>query len=689
MRGAGDEVGKERSFQYDFFDTTSVADFTLRVMERPPRGYPVAPVRDRYSASPFERDFRRRREELLRHCARNPAGSGIKGYYYELARIYRGKGPVHRGAIRGAIRYINERRDCADFVMLGIVRMLYQFGGSPLVGRSLREEARRTLLDFKYWPDEPGIDSMCTWTENHQIMFSCNEYLAGQLYRDEVFTNSGMTGLQKMTAARRRILQWLDLRYRTGFSEWLSHVYYDEDLTALVNLVDFCGDPVIARSAEIILDLLFLDMALNSFRGTFGSTHGRSYRAEKQDGAREATADIQKLMFGMGIFSGADNMSAVSFALSERYRLPRVIYEIATDIGSEAMENRQRMGIRIREASRWGLDLSNPDDLMTLLSLESYAHPKTFRGVMGLFDRYRWWDNQFFISFRKNRTLIRFLLGTGLSWAVTRYFRRDMTRNTREEVNIRTYRTPDYMLSSAQDYRKGYGGDQQHIWQATLSPDAVCFTTHPGHDGDTSGGYWVGSGTLPRVGQTGNLLIAVYRVSGRRGIYMTNRLFFSHAWFPRHAFDEVVEEGGWIFGRKGRGYIALYSRNGYRWQDRGEYAGSEVIAPGRRNVWLCEMGRKATDGPFADFIDRIVRAEVRFWGLRVRYDSPSQGKVRFGWRGPLTRRGRAVPTGDFGRYENPYVAAGFPPGEILVQCRKERLRLDFRKGVREASLLCQ
>ena len=28
-----------------------------------------------------------------------------------------------------------------------------------------------------------------------------------------------------------RILRWLDLRFRTGFSEWLSHVYYDEDLT--------------------------------------------------------------------------------------------------------------------------------------------------------------------------------------------------------------------------------------------------------------------------------------------------------------------------------------------------------------------------------------------------------------------------------------------------------------------------
>jgi len=35
------------------------------------------------------------------------------------------------------------------------------------------------------------------------------------------------------------------------------------------------------------------------------------------------------------------------------------------------------------------------------------------------------------------------------------------------EVNNVTYNAPDYMLSSAQDYRPGEKGDQEHIWQAT------------------------------------------------------------------------------------------------------------------------------------------------------------------------------------------------------------------------------
>jgi hypothetical protein len=71
------------------------------------------------------------------------------------------------------------------------------------------------------------------------------------------------------------------------------------------------------------------------------------------------------------------------------------------------------------------------------------------------------------------------------------------------------------MLSTAQDYRPGYGGNQHHIWQATLGPNAVCFTTYPANSrrNGSSPNYWTGSGTLPRVAQVEDVVIAVYKVS--------------------------------------------------------------------------------------------------------------------------------------------------------------------------------
>ncbi|MCP4753795.1 MAG: hypothetical protein GY866_23165, partial [Proteobacteria bacterium] len=481
----------------------------------------------------------------------------------------------------------------------------------------------------------------------------------------------------------KRILKWLELRFLTGFSEWLSHIYYDEDMTALINLVDFCDNPKIRQGAAMVLDLLFFDMALNSYHGIYGSSHGRSYTKEKQDARVESTTDTQKLAFGMGVFAGRDNMGAVSLALSERYRLPRVIYEIALDDQREEILNRQRMSINVRDAKRWGLNYTDLESGLIFLSLEAYTHPKTVNLFVKMLDAYRWWENQFFEDFKANRSLLELARKTGTLPLLVKPIQKDIARNTREEVNVCTYKTPDYMLSNAQDYRPGYGGDQQHIWQATLGPGAVCFTTHPGHKEDTSGGYWIGSGTLPRTAQIDNLLIAAYNASKMPGLYMTNKLFFTHAWFPRDEFDETIETRGWIFGRKNDGYIALYSRKGYHWQTEGDDRDREVIAEGKKNIWICEMGRKAVDGDFTAFVEKISTAPLVFKAKRVSYDSPSQGKVEFGWKGPLKRKGRTVPLHDYSRYDNPYAQAAFAASEIVIQHGSYSLKLDLEKGIRE------
>jgi hypothetical protein len=109
-----------------------------------------------------------------------------------------------------------------------------------------------------------------------------------------------------MEKNRRRILRWRDLRFHTGFSEWLSHVYYGEDLTALLALFDIAKDGEIHRKAEMVIDLILLDMALNTFKGVFGSTHGRAYENTKKWASNEGTTDTSKLLFGMGVFSGGD-----------------------------------------------------------------------------------------------------------------------------------------------------------------------------------------------------------------------------------------------------------------------------------------------------------------------------------------------------------------------------------------------
>ncbi|NDJ55030.1 MAG: hypothetical protein GYB68_18315 [Chloroflexi bacterium] len=654
-------------------------EYQLHINHPAPPDYPSKGVQDVFATEPFSQSYAERRTAFLEFWRRNPAPDSNKAWYYELVRLEAG-GPAHLGIFYAACDYIDARIDCADFVLHSIIRTLYQYPEHPHIHSAMLDRAKRTALGFKYWPDEPGQDSLCTWTENHQILFNVGAYLVGQLYPDEVFQNAGQTGREKMEQTRPRILRWLNLRFRTGFSEWLSHVYYDEDLTALLSLVDFCADEEIARKAAQVIDLMLLDMALNSFRGVFGSTHGRSYENTKKWAAQEGVTDTLKLLFGMGVFSGFDNMSAACFALSQNYQMPEAIYRIATDLERPEMLNQQRMGIRLDQMERWGLHPDKLEDGMILLSLEAYMHPRSANLMVRMLDAFNWWDNSFFTPFKENQALIRFGRMTGLLRPLVTVLERDVTRNTREEVNITTYRTPDYMLSSAQDYRKRYGGDQQHIWQATLGPNAVVFTTHPARRDGKSPNYWTGSGSLPKAGQVDNVAIIIYDIDTGPGLYVTHRLRFTHAWFPRDQFDEVIEANGWVFGRLGDGYIALHSQQPYHWNEEpGEDAGRELIADGKRNIWLCECGRAAVNGPFADFVAQVSRAEIATSGaLRVTYHSPSQGRISMGWDDPLTQNGKPLVQRDYPRYDNPYVQAGFPAKDIVVQAGGASLRLDDR-----------
>ena len=711
-------------------------DYRIKASASAPAAYPSRPTPDTFSDTPFLPDYESRRAAFFEHILMNPAPENTKAAWHEMGRLAAGGAP-HEGIFQAALDFIDARKDCADFVLHGILRMLYQFVPSDgkwevlqrgMVPRALTESgeptshfplskevidrARKTTLSFKYFPNEPGIDSLCTWTENHYILYTSAAYLAGQLYPDEVFTNSGETGKQKIQINRKRILRWLDLRFRTGFSEWLSHVYYDEDLVALLALYDFANDEEIRGKAEMVIDLILLDMALNSFKGVFGPTHGRSYENTKKWASNEGTTDTSKLLFGTGIFSGFDNMSAVAFALSG-YRVPRVIEEIAGDSHFKSdchLENRQRMGIKLTEMEKWGIHPDNFEDGMLYLTLEAYLHPRTIANTLRMFDITNWWENSFLDDFKPYRGLLKVVNAVGGLPLLARILQRDICRNTREEVNIYTYKTPDYMLSTAQDYRKGYGGDQQHIWQATLGTDAVCFTTHPAKIEGVTPNYWAGSGLLPRAAQYKNVAVIIYNIEKIPALYVPIRHFFTHAWLPTDKFDEVMEVNVWIFARKGKGYLALHSQNPHFWNEENspqrhkegqdelkknsasfatwqlnrEDMGREIIVPGKQNIWLCQMGREAQDGTFAEFVENISAAEVTFSGMNVQYRSPGNGLVRFGWESPFSVDGVNIPLYDYPRYENPYVRAQFDPTEININNGEHRLYLNWKTGEREA-----
>ena len=233
------------------------------------------------------------------------------------------------------------------------------------------------------------------------------------------------------------------------------------------------------------------------------------------------------------------------------------------------------------------------------------------------------------------------------------------------------------MLCSAQDWHPGEKGYQQHIWQATLGPDALVFVTHPtcaSEDGSHRPNFWHGNDTLPRVAQWKDVLIAVHNLPE------DDWMGFTHAFFPAFAFDEYDVTDGWAFARKGDGYIALTASCGLTWMTSGDNAYRELRSTGQHNVWLCQMGRQAVDGSYEEFKRKVRATQLEFDDLAVRYGSLRGDEIAFGWQGPLLLNGSEQPITGFKHYVSPYCVADLPATEMQIEFRDTAMRLRFGAG---------
>ncbi|MBC8041684.1 MAG: hypothetical protein H7Y06_14165 [Opitutaceae bacterium] len=172
------------------------------------------------------------------------------------------------------IAMVDARQDCADFVLAGLLRL--ELLG--LASASESAELERAALAFRYWVDEPGGDAMCFQSENHTLLFHGCQLLAGRLYPDQRFGNSGRTGEEQVRIALPRIRAWLEKIEARGFEEFNSGTYMPITIGAMLNVVDFGGDAALATRISAQIDRIYRDLARHSFGGGIISPQGRIYR---------------------------------------------------------------------------------------------------------------------------------------------------------------------------------------------------------------------------------------------------------------------------------------------------------------------------------------------------------------------------------------------------------------------------
>jgi hypothetical protein len=644
--------------------------------------------------------------------------------------------------------------DTSDFDALYLLNALLGYRGHPAVAPELWQKTEDALLAFKFWytqPTPPGIvDDMWYWSENHQAIFHTLEYLAGQTWPDRTFTTTGMTGAEHKEHARERLLAWFEHKARFGFDEWHSNVYYQKDATPLLTLVEYCDDPTIASRAAMLLDRVLLDVALHSFRGSFGATHGRSYKKDKMTGLDDDTWGMSKLLFDQAEFPyrSIGDAGAVLFARARRYELPQIVYDVAQH--AEPYADRERMGLPFDEfaplpldesgnvvidetgvvppnAAPYGLDYRDENNIALYWGMSALTTWQIIPMVFDVAERYGLWESSLFQPYVELRDAVG---STAFAQIAAQGLAHAASLALLKQVNTYTWRTADYMLSTAQDYRKGSRGSQIHSWQATFDPNAQVFTTHPGHaprqtldwSNDGEPGSWTGTGSQPRSAQHENVGIHLYApqyvIQGGAFRSLTRYEPYTHAYFPQDHFDEVVRDGHWTFGRFRDGYVALWSYRLAEFVDHGptvatngmtkpfdlvaRVAGDVCTENGvtvscASNVWIVECGSASQWGSFAAFQAAVRNAPVavaaqttgiprgaRAPFFSVSYESPSQGAMQFSWTGPLVVGGTEVSIADYLRMENPWTRIEFEERDLALQDPATGAALfhDFDRAVR-------
>lgn len=264
----------------------------------------------------------------------------------EVAKYALGRyGDVSESAIRELCDFIAARKDCADFGIQGLLRIMYWERRSRRLSAQINALMKDTVLGFKYWVDEPGDTVMYMGSENHRFLFHVAEWLAGQLFPTEEFTNSRMRGLYHATKGRMYITEWLRQRGRFGFDEWHSNSYFPVNVAPLINVYDFAiyEDAKLKQMAGALLDYVFFILAADTYQGIFGTTHGRSYGVNLKYPDYEGTSSTCWLLYGTGSLSGSPGMSSVSIATSG-YRVPPLLAGIATD-NKAVIEAKMRQGV--------------------------------------------------------------------------------------------------------------------------------------------------------------------------------------------------------------------------------------------------------------------------------------------------------------------------------------------------------
>lgn len=199
---------------------------------------------------------------------------------------------------------VRNRKDCSDFhfiIMIYIYRMF-----QDRISDTLKKALEETMVQYRYWIDEPGDDVMWFFSENHALLFHCCQYLTGTYLPERIFTNSGRTGAEVKARGEELLHQWFDDFFREFITEWNSNAYIPVDVLGIGTLYNLTEeDNPLHKKAQKALDMIFYSLTVNAHKGAVMTSFGRSYEKEMKGNYNAGTTSLLYVAYNAGYLNRA------------------------------------------------------------------------------------------------------------------------------------------------------------------------------------------------------------------------------------------------------------------------------------------------------------------------------------------------------------------------------------------------
>ncbi|MCQ2462427.1 MAG: hypothetical protein MJ177_03350 [Clostridia bacterium] len=621
--------------------------------------------------------------------------------------------------------YMNHRFDCSDFRAQLLFKIYKDYSGK--LSERCAALIKNTFLNFKYFMDEPGDDSMCYWSENHQLLFAVAEYLAGQQWKNEIFINSGMSGEEHRKKAEIRINAWMQQRFKYGFSEYLSNNYLAEDLAPMANFIAYSEDRAAAEKMKIIMDILWLDVALNSAGNRLVAVSSRMYGNNKAGNFYgNSIAAAMNLLWGeesvKDVLSDSkiseSEKAAITASLNKKpnhivicftdivkkgiYTLPQAIKDIA--LSKESFVSKMGCGLSPDDLVEENLVGQQPHQIMAQLGAETFTNPQVIENTLKYLKNNKMFGNSFVSYFK-------FLSITALKPVNIKGFaeRHNIMPHgiATGRGNVYTYRTAKYTLSTAVNKDVDRCGAQDHEWSANIGECLALFTTHPAGNGNnrfsSSPGYWIGNGRRPMSVQHENVNMTIYKIPKKLRLAETGISKITHTYMPVDFYDEFELNGNTVFARKNGVFVAMISNGELNFKPydteavKGLFSNLKEELPARyvpqREFDLCREGGEyhiyitelsdCDKETYDEFKARIKTNKAHFSGNSVSY-STYFGSISASYSGEFKVNGADEPA-VFDRYDSKFCHAKRKSNTICVDSGKNTLELHFDTAKRKTA----